>query len=488
MRWSLRTRFLLVLIALMLAVFVAIILLIVRQNTNTLRDNLITESKSFAALATQPIGNTYEIYNASGTIRIEQEIVNFTDLDHDVNQVAIIDTDAHQVFSTTSASPIKVSAAAAVAVTPTYIHDHSGNLVAIVQPYVESYGIHRYNVVYGISYQSVNQSIDSIVTSIIALSAGILLLSLLAWYFLINRLFLQPIGRVSRIALLISKGELNQQIHLERSDEIGDLANAVDTMASSLKADITKLKNTDQLKSEFLMIIAHNLRTPLTVIAGYIDTLKIAADPGKLLHDHIGEIAANVTRLGHFAEDALTISSMEEGQTSLHRDPLEMAPILQGVADEFTALAAQKKLKFSLNIKTSAWVNLSKPYFHSALWNLLDNAYKFTPEGGAVELSAITRDNNLEITVKDRGIGIKDSEVPKLFTKFHRATDTLAYNYEGTGIGLYLSKLIVEQHGGSMSVDTEEGKGSTFAMKLPIVPPPSADKPKTPTIDKSTYQ
>jgi signal transduction histidine kinase len=486
MRWSLRTRFLLVLIALMLAVFVAIIVLIVRQNTNTLRNNLITESKSFAALATQPIGNAYETYNESGTIRIEQEIENFTDLDHDINQVGIINTNARQLFSTNTTNPIKVSATDAIAVTPTYIHSGNGNLVAIVEPYVESYGIHRYNVVYGISYQSVNQSIDSIVTSIIALSAGILLLSLLAWYFLINRLFLQPIARVSRIALLISKGEFNQQIHLERSDEIGDLANAVDTMASSLKADITKLKNTDQLKSEFLMIIAHNLRTPLTVIAGYIDTLKIAADPGQILHDHVGEISANVTRLGHFAEDALTISTMEEGQTSLHRDPLEMAPILQGVADEFTSLAAQKKLKFSMNIKTSAWVSLSKPYFHSALWNLLDNAYKFTPEAGAVELSAITRGNNLEITVKDSGIGIKESEVPKLFTKFHRATDTLTYNYEGTGIGLYLSKLIVEQHDGSISVETTEGAGSTFTMRLPIVSPPSTDNSKPLKPDKPT--
>jgi signal transduction histidine kinase len=472
MRWSLRTRFLLVLIALMLAVFVAIILLIVRQNTTTLRNNLITQSKSFAALATQPIGNAYETYNESGTLRINQEIDNFTDLDHDINQVWIIDTNAHQLFSTNSTNPIKVSAADAVAVTPTYLHDSSGNLVAIVEPYVESYGIHSYNVVYGISYQSVNKSIDNIVTSIIALSAGILLLSLLAWYFLINRLFLQPVARVSRIALLISKGELNQQIHLARNDEIGDLANAVDTMASSLKADITKLKSSDQLKSEFLMIIAHNLRTPLTVIAGYIDTLKLAADPDKLLHDHIDEISSNVTRLGHFAEDALTISSMEENQTGVQREPLEMAPIIQGVADEFTSLAAQKKLKFSTNIKTSAWVSLSKPYFHSALWNLLDNAYKFTAEGGSVELNAITSGNNLEIIIKDSGIGIKDSEVPKLFTKFHRATDTLTYNYEGTGIGLYLSKLIVEQHGGSISVETAEGNGSAFTMRLPTISPP----------------
>lgn len=460
------------LIVLMVAVFVAIILLIVRQNTTTLRNNLITESRSFAALATQPIGNAYETYSQSGTIRIEQEIDNFTDLDHDINQVEIIDTNGNQVFTNNALTPIKVNLNDAVAVNPTYLHNTSGNLTAIVQPYIEGYGIHRYDIVYGISYQSVNKSIASIVTSIIALSTGILLLSLLAWYFLINRLFLQPIAKVSHIALQISQGNLDAQMHLKRSDEIGDLAIAVDTMANSLKADIAKLKETDRLKSEFLMIIAHNLRTPLAIIAGLIDNLRISKNPEKDLHTSLEEISTNVTRLGHFAEDALTISSMEEGQTAVERQPLEMAPIIQSVADEFVSLAKQKKLHFTVKNTGSAWVKVSKPYFHSALRNLLDNAYKFTAEGGTIELEAVVTDKELSVTVRDSGIGIAADEVPKLFTKFHRATDTEVYNYEGTGIGLYLTKLIIEQHDGTISVETTEGKGSAFTMHLPTVPTP----------------
>jgi signal transduction histidine kinase len=456
----------------MVAVFVAIILLIVRQNTTTLRNNLITESRSFAALATQPIGNAYETYSQSGTIRIEQEIDNFTDLDHDINQVEIIDTNGNQVFTNNALTPIKVNLNDAVAVNPTYLHNTSGNLTAIVQPYIEGYGIHRYDIVYGISYQSVNKSIASIVTSIIALSTGILLLSLLAWYFLINRLFLQPIAKVSHIALQISQGNLDAQMHLKRSDEIGDLAIAVDTMANSLKADIAKLKETDRLKSEFLMIIAHNLRTPLAIIAGLIDNLRISKNPEKDLHTSLEEISTNVTRLGHFAEDALTISSMEEGQTAVERQPLEMAPIIQSVADEFVSLAKQKKLHFTVKNTGSAWVKVSKPYFHSALRNLLDNAYKFTAEGGTIELEAVVTDKELSVTVRDSGIGIAADEVPKLFTKFHRATDTEVYNYEGTGIGLYLTKLIIEQHDGTISVETTEGKGSAFTMHLPTVPTP----------------
>lgn len=371
---------------------------------------------------------------------------------------------------------MRVNSATAASLSPTYVHDKSGNLTAVIEPYIESYGIHHYDIIYAVSYQSVNQAINNVIASIVALSAGILLVSVGVWYLLINRLFLQPIAGVSRLALLISKGDLDRQIHLERRDEIGDLATAVDTMASSLKADIAKLKQIDELKSEFLMITAHSLRTPLTVIEGSIDNFK-KAHPTQTLPIDLDTIEANIKRLGHFAEDALTISTMEVGQSHITLNPLEITPILQRLADEFAPLAAQKKLHFNAQINTDAWVKLNQPYFHSALWNLLDNAYKFTPENGSIELAATTREDHVSITVKDTGIGIAPSEVPRLFTKFHRATDTLSYNYEGTGIGLYLTKLILEQHDGSIHVDTAEGKGSTFTLFLPVAPRP--DPPKT---------
>jgi signal transduction histidine kinase len=471
-RWSLRARFLLVLIILMVAVFAAITLLIVRQNTRTLRSNLVSQSRSFAALATQPIGNAFIVYKDSGTIRITQEISSFTDLDHDISEVEIVDTNANILFSTNSGAPIKVSAAAASGLDPTYIRDKSGDVVAIVQPYLEEFGIHRYDVVYELSYQSVNQSIRSIVTSILVLSAAILLVSLLAWYALINQLFLRPVAQVSQIALLISRGDFNRRLHLDRRDEIGDLATAVDTMASSLKADIVKLQAVDKLKTEFLMITAHNLRTPLTIISGYLEQLrsqKPKAETGEILEI----VETNVTRLKGFAEDALTISTIEADQTSLPREPIEMQPLLQTAAKEFATLAKQKKINFKATTATTAWASLSKPHFHSALWNLLDNAYKFTPEGGSIELTVTTTADRLEIAVKDTGIGIGASEIPYLFTKFHRATDTLTYNYEGTGIGLYISKLVAEQYGGDIKVVSTEGKGSTFTIWLPTTPAPA---------------
>lgn len=477
-RWSLRARYLLVLILLMLTVFGTITFLIVSQNTNTLRNDLIYESKSFAALSTQPIGNVFVTYQNSGTIKIGEEVSSFTDLDHDINLVEVISASGKQLFTNNTSSSINVNVNDAASVSPTYIYNKNGDLVDIVEPYLESYGIHSYDVVYGISYTSVNRSVRDTITSIIGLSVGILLVSLVIWYFLINWLFLRPVAHVSHVALQISKGDLDKQVHLNRNDEIGDLAAAVDAMASSLKADITKLKQIDELKSEFLMITAHSLRTPLTIIEGYIDNFKdmqAKDNPGPI---DLDTIEVNIKRLGHFAEDALTISTMEVSQSHVALTPVEIAPILQDIAEEFTTVAKQKKIHFTPKIDTKAWVNLNNPYFHSAIWNLLDNAYKFTAENGEIELTATTVGTNVEIVIKDNGIGIAEKEVPRLFTKFHRGTDTLNYNYEGTGIGLYLTKLIVEQHAGTIEVETREGEGSKFTMKLPTTTPVETEHAK----------
>ena len=472
-RWSLRARFLLLLIGLLLAVFAAITLIIVRQDSKTLRTNLVDESKSFAALATQPIGGAFVLYQNSGTIRIQQQVDSFTELDPHINQVEVVDTTGKRLFTNNPAGPIKISVEAATSLNPSYIYNKNGDLTAIIQPYVENFGIHRYAVVYGVSYDSVNQSIQSIVTFIVILSAAILLVSLAVWYLLINSLFLGPVAHVSQLALKISRGDLNQPIRLKRKDEIGDLAAAVDTMANSLKDDIVKLKQLDTMKNEFMMITSHNLLTPLTIIKGYLETIKSVAMPDDV-KEVIEPISVNVNRLDGFAEDVLTISTLEAGQNVLNPQPIEMAPLLKTISDEFSIMAKQKKLVFESAISTSAKVNLSKPHFRSALWNLLDNAYKFTPEGGSINLAA--RDDGagqLEISVKDTGSGIAAAEIPHLFTKFHRATDTLKYNYEGTGIGLYIAKLITEQHGGTITVQSTEGTGTTFTITLPTL----ADQP-----------
>lgn len=468
-RWGLRARFLALLVSLLVVVFGALTYVIVHQNTSTLRKDLVEQSKSFASLATQPIGDTFVLYHDSGSIRIQQQIDRFTDLDPNINQVEVIDTSGKPLFTSNASSPIAVSQTAARQLNVSYIYGKKGNLSAIVQPYLENFGIHRYALVYGISYASVDKSIATTIAFILVLSTAILLVLIILFYILINRFFLDPVAYVSRMALLISRGDLNRQVHSGRNDEIGDLANAVDTMANSLKADIAKLKEVDELKNEFLIITSHNLRTPLTVISSYLEAITDVAE-GDEMKKLLEPLRVNVMRLGGFAEDVLTISTLEAGQKNILRpEPTDMGPVLKSIAGDFAAMAKEKNLRFEARVDLAAKVNLSKPHFRSALWNLLDNAYKFTDENGEVTLSAEAADGKIRIAVKDNGVGIKAEEIPHLFTKFHRANDLMRYNYEGTGIGLYISKLIINQHGGDISAQSQEGHGSTFTITLPTI-------------------
>jgi signal transduction histidine kinase len=464
---SLRLKFLLLLFCLLIITFGITALIITHQENKRLKQNLVNESKSFTALATQPIGNVFETYHDSGNLKIKQEVEAVTSLDEDIDQVEIIDSSNQRLFTDSPDNAIDVPKSAVTSLEPTFLYAPNGDLTAIVHPYIENYGIHKYNMVYGVSYDSVDRSIKTIFLSILYLTIIILLLTLVIGYFLIDRLFLLPVLIISRLSLKISSGDLNQQIRLKREDEIGRLAKAVDTMAGSLKEDIKKLQKLDEMKNEFLMITSHNLRTPITVIAGYLEMIEeVADDKVKMMTE---PIQASLNRLKAFTEDAIAISSIELGHNAIELKPVDAAPLLLAMAGEFAVQARQKSIDFRIDIRTHGKVDLSIPYFRNALWNLLDNAYKFTPENGQITLSAEDNGRELLISVIDNGPGIKASEIDHLFTKFHRGTPLLEYNYEGTGIGLYISKLIINQLNGTISVDSTEGAGSRFTITLPMV-------------------
>lgn len=466
---GLRVKVIALLLSMLIILFASITYALVTQNTNTLRSNLAEQSKSFASLATQPIGDAFVLYKDSGRIRIKQQVERSAGLSPDIIGVRIVDVAGTELFNSSDEMvKMPINADLASSFEPQYIHNEKGELTQIIQPYIEGSGAHRYSIIYQISNERVNENIEQVVRLILYIGLSVLILSSLITIILMNRLFLRPIAQVSSSAKKISEGDLNRQISSNRRDEIGELATAVNAMANSLKADIAKLREVDKLKSEFLMITSHNLRTPITIIKGYLEQASLAKEIGQL-RKILETISVSATRLNVFAEDVLTISTLESDKTILQKEPTKPAQLLEGIAGEFSKLAAKKPLGFKSKINLDdLQVDISVPHFRSAIWNLLDNAYKFTKENDSVLLEAKMQDGSMVIRISDSGIGIDANEIPKLFTKFHRATSTLKYDYEGVGIGLYLTKLIVEQHGGNVGVQSELGKGSAFTIKIPI--------------------
>jgi signal transduction histidine kinase len=467
-RPTLRQRLILLISGLFLVVFVSISFILVREYTKTFRTSLNEQARSFATLATAPIGNSYILFGASGSVRVEQQINKFTALFPDITGISIAKTSGEIVY-TKGSRPAHLDSAAASTFETREFTRPDGTVSEIVEPLVEDYGAHRYSIVYEVSNARITTSINQVVGAIILFSLLAFMGAIAITYYLLSRFFIRPISTIGAAARRISDGNLDTQIELRRDDELGQLAVAVNTMANSLKEDIAKLQETDRLKSEFMTITSHNLRTPLTVINGYMDEIKQMKIPKKM-QGMIEAMAANVLRLDNFTEDVLTIAMIESGERAMY--DLSAAPIkafLERIASDFQPLAKQKQQRFTTDLQlNSESVLFSSPRLKNALWNLLDNAYKFTPDKGSITLAAHAENNRIIITIKDSGIGISKAEVPKLFTKFHRATGIMNYDYEGTGIGLYITKLIIQDHHGTVSIESYEGSGTMVTVWLPV--------------------
>lgn len=283
------------------------------------------------------------------------------------------------------------------------------------------------------------------------------------------RSLLQPIRVLSDGADKLANGDLSYRIFLSRRDEFGLLALTFNNMAAKIHADIAKLQDLDQLKNEFIAIASHNLRTPLTVIHGYIDLLKI--EPVSTENrELVDAIEAGVEELSGFSEDLLAISSIRADNTHLHVSNISIAELMKPLQTQFNPKAAEKgvQLRWSLPTDPHASAHVSKVHIRSALSNLLINAIEFTPKGGHIDCSFTYHDQQYVMSVRDTGSGIAPAEMKKLFTTFHRGTSTVQYDHPGTGIGLYLTMLIIEAHHGHITVRSQVGHGSTFKILLPI--------------------
>lgn len=288
-------------------------------------------------------------------------------------------------------------------------------------------------------------------------------------------------ARISSQNHQLQENQLTMQRLLKEAEILQDqlkhekenVEHTVEVRTAELREARDKLKASDQLKSEFIMLSSHNLRTPLTIMRSSVELL--ASDNNNLNGQQklmVDSLTDSTSRLGEFIEDLLTIATLEAGD-ELSLTPTPLQEIVAPLIDEVTNLAKSKGIHFAPPMyDKDIMVNANALRMRGAIRNLLHNAINFTKEG---EVSFIVEANTerVRLIIRDTGIGIAPEEIPKLFTKFHRGTSTLTYDYPGGGIGLYLTKLVVDEHRGQITAESVYGKGSTFTVELPLVPQPA---------------
>jgi signal transduction histidine kinase len=229
-----------------------------------------------------------------------------------------------------------------------------------------------------------------------------------------------------------------------------------------------QLREADRLKDEFVALISHDLRTPLTSIMGY---LELTLADGALSDDQRGYLEIvdrNAERLLRLVNDLLFVARLEAGQLELHPSELDLSAIVRQSVLEAEPRAAAKGIALTCSAADLPAVRADKGRIFQLLDNLVSNAIKFTPEGGDVEVSVARVNGAVKLEVADTGIGIDAKEQLQLFERFFRASTASQRQIPGTGLGLYIARAIVEAHGGSISVDTEPGRGTTFLIDLPL--------------------
>ncbi len=283
---------------------------------------------------------------------------------------------------------------------------------------------------------------------------------------------LQVRGRVIGVLEAINKRgdkEMNwEDVHL-MTTLAAQAATAIENarLMEELQKAYEKLHELDRLKSDFISIAAHELRTPLSLILGYASFLRGSAT-GQA-SEQLDIVLQGAMRLNSLIGDMVNLRHIETGEAQLELEVFSLNDLVRVCIQEFISLIRAKQQGVGLNLPSPPlMIEADRQKLHLVLGNLLSNAVKFTPAGGRIEVLACEREGKAWVAVRDTGIGIPHKECERIFSRFYQVEPSLSRRYEGMGLGLSIAKGMVELHGGCIWVESEVGKGSTFVFHLPL--------------------
>lgn len=325
-----------------------------------------------------------------------------------------------------------------------------------------------------------------------------------------TRILLRPIGQLASAAEKIAGGDLSQMVEIRSRDEIGDLARVFNQMILQLresrenlekkveertrqlednikelnhartvtlrmlenlqlaKGELERvnreLKEADDARMKFIGMASHELKTPLTAIKANVGFL-LSEKGGKVPEDlkvHLVTIQRNTNRIQRTIDHMLDFTRLKSGRLPLHREPIRLSEVVGGYIDEVKPV--EKHLEILTDIPEDLLIYADPDRLHDIFINLLSNAFKFTPQGGTISITARQGNGETLHAIQDTGVGISEDNLQKIFEEFYQAEGG---KYGGTGLGLTIVKRMIEEHGGTIWVESSPGKGSTFYFTLP---------------------
>lgn len=310
-----------------------------------------------------------------------------------------------------------------------------------------------------------------------AIRTGAIALGLTFLFAIIIGLFIlwyltRHVRTIVRGAERLEAGELEARINLPAQGELTTIAHSFNRMADRLLANIEELKNTEKLRRELIANVSHDLRTPLTVIHGYVETIQMKGDnlSESDKERYIHTIIQNTEKLKKLVAELFELSKLEANQIQPQLSPIKVETLLADTYAQYQLVAQEKQLSLELEQATDSLpeVVVDVALLERVLQNLIDNAFKFTPQGGTVSLKAESQAEGVLITVADTGVGIPEEELPHIFDRF-ATRNRIKRNQEGSGLGLAIAQKILDLHQSHLKVMSQVNQGTAFSFILPRV-------------------
>jgi signal transduction histidine kinase len=330
-------------------------------------------------------------------------------------------------------------------------------------------------------------------------------LAIIVFYLITTRLILQPVRVLRNTAEKVAKGDLDIRSAISTGDEFEQLSDTFNTMLTTLKTSQDQLEatnrsldtrvgelaqsNTDlfqanRMKSEFLTNVSHELRTPLNAIIGFaelLSTAKVATDDTRWGR-YIDNILTSARQLLELINDLLDLAKIEAGKIVLRTERINVPDVCESLVNFMRPLAQKKNIELSLSVRAPIPLVTTDPArFQQILYNFLSNAIKFTPADGRVGIAVTTLDaREVKIAVTDTGPGIAPEHHASIFEKFNQLDASVTRRHGGTGLGLTISKELAAMLHATIELVSDAGKGATFSLTIPIVPPEPPDLGNSP--------
>lgn len=333
-----------------------------------------------------------------------------------------------------------------------------------------------YVILGGQKYEALANDIGSSYAGTVSTYVGVLIVGLtvlvgLLVFGLLTRRLKSLNAEIQRVGESGFTRKPNVRIPVNGGDEIDQIARSFATMSKQIESQIDQLQENDRLRRELVSNISHDLRTPLSAMQGYLETLIIRGDrlSDEERHRYLGIARKHVTRLGVLIGDLFELSKLDSVRAMPNLEAFSLPELIQDVAQEFQLDAEKRGISVVIDAQPQTAFTLGDiGLIQRVLENLMRNAIRFTPNGGKVTISVQNREQNIAVAVSDTGAGIPDKDIPRIFDRFYRSVSGEEAKSDSSGLGLAIVKRILELHESRITVHSKLEHGTRFEFELPV--------------------